>query len=188
MQRRLAAIMSADVVGYSRLMGEDEAGTLDLAFDDLGEKRAKNIAKPLRVYSARLDGAKPAGADPTGRAAGAARQAVDRGAAVHQPVWRSRAGVLCRRHDRGRHHRLGEEPLVLRNRPQFELHLQGPDPRHQAGRPRIGRALRARRQRAQGRQPRPRRRPSWSTRRPARMSGPSITTARSRTSSRCKTT
>ena len=27
-QRRLAAIMSADVVGYSRLMGEDDAGTL----------------------------------------------------------------------------------------------------------------------------------------------------------------
>jgi adenylate cyclase len=29
MERRLAAILSADVVGYSRLMGEDEAGTLD---------------------------------------------------------------------------------------------------------------------------------------------------------------
>src|SRR5271163_1079334 len=28
LQRRLAAIMSADVVGYSRLMGTDEAGTL----------------------------------------------------------------------------------------------------------------------------------------------------------------
>ncbi len=28
MQRRLAAILAADVVGYSRLMGEDEAGTL----------------------------------------------------------------------------------------------------------------------------------------------------------------
>ena len=26
-QRRLAAIMAADVVGYSRLMGLDEAGT-----------------------------------------------------------------------------------------------------------------------------------------------------------------
>ena len=26
--RRLAAILSADVVGYSRLMGADEAGTL----------------------------------------------------------------------------------------------------------------------------------------------------------------
>ncbi len=27
-ERRLAAILSADVVGYSRLMGVDEAGTL----------------------------------------------------------------------------------------------------------------------------------------------------------------
>ncbi len=27
-KRRLAAILSADVVGYSRLMGEDETGTL----------------------------------------------------------------------------------------------------------------------------------------------------------------
>ncbi len=27
-QRRLAAILAADVVGYSRLMGVDEAGTL----------------------------------------------------------------------------------------------------------------------------------------------------------------
>ncbi len=29
-QRRLAAILVADVVGYSRLMGEDEVGTLSL--------------------------------------------------------------------------------------------------------------------------------------------------------------
>ncbi len=28
MERRLAAIFAADVVGYSRFMGEDEAGTL----------------------------------------------------------------------------------------------------------------------------------------------------------------
>ena len=28
LQRQLAAILSADVVGYSRLMGIDEAGTL----------------------------------------------------------------------------------------------------------------------------------------------------------------
>ncbi len=27
-ERRLAAILAADVVGYSRLMGEDETGTL----------------------------------------------------------------------------------------------------------------------------------------------------------------
>ena len=30
LQRRLAAILAADVVGYSRLMGEDEAGTLNV--------------------------------------------------------------------------------------------------------------------------------------------------------------
>src|SRR5437016_11754297 len=29
MERRLAAVLAADVVGYSRLMGADEAGTLD---------------------------------------------------------------------------------------------------------------------------------------------------------------
>ncbi len=29
MERRLAAILAADVVGYTRLMGEDEAGTLE---------------------------------------------------------------------------------------------------------------------------------------------------------------
>jgi len=28
MERRLAAVVAADIVGYSRLMGEDEAGTL----------------------------------------------------------------------------------------------------------------------------------------------------------------
>ena len=28
MERKLSAILAADVVGYSRLMGEDEAGTL----------------------------------------------------------------------------------------------------------------------------------------------------------------
>jgi adenylate cyclase len=28
LERRLAAILAADVAGYSRLMGEDEAGTL----------------------------------------------------------------------------------------------------------------------------------------------------------------
>ena len=29
MERRLATILAADVVGYSRLMGENEAGTLE---------------------------------------------------------------------------------------------------------------------------------------------------------------
>ena len=32
--RRLAAILAADVVGYSRLMGQDEAGTARLCCKD----------------------------------------------------------------------------------------------------------------------------------------------------------
>ena len=83
-ERRLAAILAADVAGYSRLMGEDEEGTLaarleglaepgsicvsgrvhadalgkvDVAFDDLGEQSLKNIARPLRVFAARIGGA-----------------------------------------------------------------------------------------------------------------------------------
>ena len=33
--RRLAAILAADIVGYSRLMGEDEAGTAKAVRDGL---------------------------------------------------------------------------------------------------------------------------------------------------------
>lgn len=42
MERRLAAILAADVVGYSKLMGEDEAGTLAA----LGHLR-RNVLPPL---------------------------------------------------------------------------------------------------------------------------------------------
>jgi class 3 adenylate cyclase len=38
LERRLTAIFAADVVGYSRLMGEDEAGTLE---------RLKSLRKEL---------------------------------------------------------------------------------------------------------------------------------------------
>jgi TolB-like protein/class 3 adenylate cyclase/Tfp pilus assembly protein PilF len=41
-QRRLAAILAADVVGYSRLIEQDEAGTLAVL-----KKRRKGILKPL---------------------------------------------------------------------------------------------------------------------------------------------
>jgi class 3 adenylate cyclase len=37
---RLAAILAADVVGYSRLMGEDEAGTARL----IGERRTVQLS------------------------------------------------------------------------------------------------------------------------------------------------
>ena len=35
--RRLAAILAADVAGYSRLMGADEEGTLDRAADRIDD-------------------------------------------------------------------------------------------------------------------------------------------------------
>jgi len=44
-ERRLAAILAADVVGYSRLMGEDEAGTLDALKALRKELVAPEIAK-----------------------------------------------------------------------------------------------------------------------------------------------
>src|SRR5258708_7017577 len=48
LQRRLAAILAADAVGYSRLMGVDEAGTLARLKAML--RSLKNIARPVRIY------------------------------------------------------------------------------------------------------------------------------------------
>src|SRR4249919_3806005 len=44
MQRKLTAILAADVVGYSRLMEADEAGTLDRLKLNRGEIFDPNIA------------------------------------------------------------------------------------------------------------------------------------------------
>ncbi len=49
-QRRLAAIVSADVVGYSRLMGADEAGTLT----DLRAHRAELIDAKIAQHGGRI--------------------------------------------------------------------------------------------------------------------------------------
>lgn len=50
MERRLAAILAADVVGYSRLMGEDEAGTLER----LKACRARLIDPAIAKYHGRI--------------------------------------------------------------------------------------------------------------------------------------
>ena len=56
-QRRLAAILAADVVGYSRLMEADEAGTLAIL-----KARRKKVLEPLvaehhgRVFKVTGDG------------------------------------------------------------------------------------------------------------------------------------
>jgi adenylate cyclase len=49
-KRRLAAILAADVVGYSRLMGEDEAGTLAA----LKEHHALLIDPTIARYNGRI--------------------------------------------------------------------------------------------------------------------------------------
>ena len=50
LQRRLAAILSADVVGYSRLMGLDETGTLSR----LNALRRELIDPTIAAYSGRI--------------------------------------------------------------------------------------------------------------------------------------
>src|SRR4051794_19989636 len=49
-QRKLAAILAADVVGYSRLMGRDESGTLAR----LRENRSERLDPVLAKYGGRL--------------------------------------------------------------------------------------------------------------------------------------
>ena len=77
---------------------------LDLAVDDLGEVRLKNIAEPIRVYSLQV-GVPGQGrhrnhaAEPTGRRSlspqpRAAGQAFDCRAALHEHERRPRAGIL----------------------------------------------------------------------------------------------
>ena len=53
---RLQEIADVGGVAISANAHEQVEGKLDAAFDDLGERRLKNIAKPVRVYRARLDG------------------------------------------------------------------------------------------------------------------------------------
>jgi len=49
-QRRLAAILAADVVGYSRLMEQDEIGTLEA----LADRRIAIIEPLLTKYRGRV--------------------------------------------------------------------------------------------------------------------------------------
>ena len=65
-------------------------------------------------------------------------------------VRRSGAGLFLRRHRRRHHHRAVPAALVLRDRSQFLLHLQGQCGAHEADRRGAGRRLRGRGQRAQG--------------------------------------
>jgi hypothetical protein len=56
--RRLAAILAADVAGYSRLMGADEEGTLDRLkmLRALADRKSRSIAADRQDHPRRLAG------------------------------------------------------------------------------------------------------------------------------------
>jgi adenylate cyclase len=154
---RLEALAEPGGICLSAAAHEQVRDRLDIAFDDLGEQQVKNITRPVRVFripitltlptpSARApslsriagEGEPRRAGDAVGegkQALASARQTVDRGAALRQYERRSRAGIFRRRHGRGDHYRALAHPLALCHRQQFELHLQGPSDRREAGWP-----------------------------------------------------
>ena len=55
---RLEGLAEPGGICVSGRVQEDARGKLDIAFEDAGEQRLKNIERPVRVYRARLSGAK----------------------------------------------------------------------------------------------------------------------------------
>ena len=106
------------------------------------------LDEPVNLWHRVGSGSNPA------RGAAIARSAGDRRASLHQHERRSGTGIFLRRHQRGHHHRAVQAALVLRDRPQLLLHLQGQGRPHEAGRRGTRRRLCRRGQRAQGRRPR----------------------------------
>ena len=82
---------------------------------------------------------------------------------------------------------LSPHPLAVRDRPQFELHLQGPRRRSETNRARTGRALRARRLGQEGRRPGADRRAADRSGELAHICGPTTLTVRLKTFSICRT-
>ena len=147
---RLEALAEPGGICVSRVVRDQVRDKLDFAFEDMGEQQVKNIARPVRVYRCRIAGAKsPAPAPP----AGAPLPLPDKPSIAVLPFSqyerRPGAGIFRRRHGRGHHHRSVADQLAVRDRAQLDLYLQGPGGRREAGRARVGRALCARRQRAQ---------------------------------------
>ncbi len=61
---RLEGLAEPGGICVSATVHEHVADKLDLAFDDLGEQKVKNIKKPVRVYQVRSDAAPPVAAEP----------------------------------------------------------------------------------------------------------------------------
>ena len=90
---RLEGLAEPGGIYVSASVHEQVSGKLELAFDDLGERTLKNIARPVHAFRVRLDGAprtparsKPATRSTTGRLASAA-VVVALAAAVAAGLW-----------------------------------------------------------------------------------------------------
>ena len=89
LQRRLAAILFADVVGYSRLTGQDELGTWRRLQSVLREA----VRPHLKAHAGRIVRIKGDGI----LVEFASAVTVHRGAAVREQCPRFGAGIFCRR-------------------------------------------------------------------------------------------
>jgi adenylate cyclase len=65
---RLEAVAEPGGICVSARVREDTTGRLSVGFEDLGERRLKNIERPVRVYRVLLDGDAAASAAPDGMA------------------------------------------------------------------------------------------------------------------------
>ena len=95
---RLEGLADPGGICVSARVQEDAAGKLNLSFEDLGERRLKNIARLVRVYAV-----KPVAAPGLSRPSYAASRrtaAIDRRSSVREPLQRPGAGVFRRRNYR----------------------------------------------------------------------------------------
>ena len=154
----------------SRTVHEAVAGRVKATFDDLGGLALKNIERPVQAFSVKWepsDWQQPVTAEVTVAPATAPQAPLplpDKPSIAVLPFQNMSGDPEQEYFADGMVEDIITGAVALqvavRHRPQFELHLQGQVARHQAGRPRAWRALRARRQRAQGRQPRAHHRPA----------------------------
>ncbi len=92
---RLEGLAEPGGICVSRTVRNQVRDKLPYAFEDMGEQSVKNIARPLRVYRARLDAAGATTAEPTRSALPLPKKpSVDRGAAFPEHERRCRARVF----------------------------------------------------------------------------------------------
>ena len=150
---RIEALADAGGVFVSNTVHDHVRDRLPFVFEDLGEQQVKNIARPVRVYRVR-DARPPEPSAP----APPALPLPDKPSIAVLPFANMSGDPEQEYFADGMVEEiitaLSPHPLALRHRPQFELHLQGPSRRCEAGRARARRPLCARRLGAQGRRPR----------------------------------